>query len=261
MKQIIYISLMMLALQANAQNAIPNNGFESWMNIGGWFENPVDWQTSNNQIMISQVFKDSNAYAGTFSLNLTTYTTNYLPFAKCGFKLNDHPVYLKGYTTHGITNGDSALVRALIYYQGNLVDSARYVVQNGINPGFTFFMVPVSNGSAVADSCEIIINGCQLYNDGIKVDDIALVYLLSEDELQSNMFEVFPNPAINILNIHSGKQITSYQVYDTSLKMVLSNDSRKNDVVLDVSRMSQGSYFLTCTIDGMQYVHKFQVKY
>ena len=260
MKRIIYILFLCSALNATAQNLIPNANFEQWINIGGWYDNPADWQTSNNQIMAVQITKDSNAYSGNFAMKMQTATTSLLPYARCGFPLNDHPVYLQGYVAQSMANGDSASITALIYFQGNVIDSARYVIYSGINPNYTFFMVPVSTNMNVADSCEVIINGCSFFNDAIYVDDLALVFLTGIDEAESIAIQIYPNPAAGYLNIHlSEKKNSTVQLFNQSLKLVKAMQQNSDNIIMDLSNVARGIYYVRVELPGKSFVRKIEV--
>lgn len=67
----------------------------------------------------------------------------------------------------------------------------------------------------------------------------------SESIRGENNVELFPNPSEGIIIIRSEEKITSVSIYDISgRKLFFSNNSRNNIISLDMSHLSNGTYWV-----------------
>jgi hypothetical protein len=81
-------------------------------------------------------------------------------------------------------------------------------------------------------------------------------YLLSTPEVENQQFAVYPNPAIEILNISSEKSsIDKLTVYSLSGQLIITKT--KNTSTLDVSNLSEGLYLLEIVSENGRQLQKF----
>ncbi len=83
---------------------------------------------------------------------------------------------------------------------------------------------------------------------------------LNSANFDNEMFAVYPNPTNDNFTIKStnGKEITKFELFDTTGKRLLSKENIKSDLqTVDVSTLSKGVYILSIfTLDGGNYVSK-----
>ena len=80
MKKLLSITIIAASISAQAQEDIPNPGFEEWTEEGGAFNgylDPAEWTTLNGQTAILGITpatqaSGADAYAGDFALRLET---------------------------------------------------------------------------------------------------------------------------------------------------------------------------------------------
>ena len=65
---------------------------------------------------------------------------------------------------------------------------------------------------------------------------------LSNSNLETFPFSIYPNPTNNIINFKSSKQISEIKVYNTLGKLVKSFDIKTNEGSIDLSQFSTGMY-------------------
>lgn len=109
---------------------------------------------------------------------------------------------------------------------------------------------------------------CVLANDNfadintvaLKLLDLAIGYVLNREESnQNSFFVIYPVPATNHLSIHSSFQEKGkYSVYDISGKEIFSFTKEKNFMVVDISFLPEGTYFLTYVEKGKKITRIFQ---
>lgn len=77
---------------------------------------------------------------------------------------------------------------------------------------------------------------------GYELWTIAADDAMAVTDVNKNKFTVYPNPAVDVINISGDKEITSVQVYDYSGKSLLSSPANSKKLQLDVSSLSKGNY-------------------
>ena len=78
------------------------------------------------------------------------------------------------------------------------------------------------------------------------LQDLYDEFLAVGENRLMNKIQMFPNPASNVLNVKIDPtvSVTSYNIYDLSGKVVLSQNSNATTTSFNVSSFSQGLYFL-----------------
>ena len=171
----LFTLLCAVCLLSNTSFAqIPNSDFETWINIGGWFENPESWQTNNTQITIAQVNKDADAYSGMFAARLTNYTP-IVPSLQAKFPITAHPAHLNAWVKSTVNGSDSVWVQVKLSQSGNYVDSGRWVAYTS-NTGYTMIGIPISYTVAETDTATIEIHGGTQYGTDLKIDHLEFDY-------------------------------------------------------------------------------------
>ena len=64
------------------------------------------------------------------------------------------------------------------------------------------------------------------------------------DNLELNDLSIFPNPTSSFLTIRSNKLISPISIYDITGKLVLQNKVNSNEIILDISNLNSGLYFI-----------------
>jgi hypothetical protein len=170
---------------------IPNNSFESWINIGGWFDNPEFWMTNNSQIVVP-VVKDTNAYDGNYAVKLNTIGVR--PYVRSKFVFHAHPLLIETFVKSNILSGDSADIHIMIYAGGNLVDSGHWTNTASLI-AWTLQQIPVTMNNPFTDSLEIVITGGHQQGTTISVDAITAVTTGIDVHDANLSWSLFPQPA------------------------------------------------------------------
>jgi len=102
---------------------------------------------------------------------------------------------------------------------------------NNGDPNFTnrVFIVPV-NDTILPDVCWGSCDTCS---------PIGAI-----DNLELNDLSIFPNPTSSFLTIRSNKLISPISSYDITGKLVLQNKGNSNEIILDISNLNSGLYFI-----------------
>ena len=64
------------------------------------------------------------------------------------------------------------------------------------------------------------------------------------DNLELNDLSIFPNPTSSFLTIQSNNLISPISIYDITGKLVLQNKGNSNEIILDISNLNSGLYFI-----------------
>lgn len=108
--------------------------------------------------------------------------------------------------------------------------------QNGNNPLSS--NMPLVNGSTYYGVL-IGTNGCPSLPLEVKVD----IYL-SNDEFVKSELKYYPNPVVDILNLSYSEKFTQIEVFDLLGKRIKTLNVNDNNVELDLSDLSSGTYMI-----------------
>ena len=116
----------------------------------------------------------------------------------------------------------------------------------------------IHTGSAVGTATEIaemdfaIDNyGTDAYFDNIQVVDATLA---TSEVSKKDVFRVYPNPTVDVVNFDLAGKITSVEVYDAAGKLVkTANDGAKS---INVSALSKGNYVVKVKTENASYTKK-----
>jgi hypothetical protein len=92
-------------------------------------------------------------------------------------------------------------------------------------------------------------SGDELYTQSFKVEEDISTGI---DEIANNSFSIFPNPAVNEINVKTNGTIQNLELFNTSGQIILSSTSSK----IDLSNTPSGVYFVKALIDGETSIQK-----
>lgn len=104
---------------------------------------------------------------------------------------------------------------------------------------------------------------------GLDIDAVGVIHAgnIEEgiEELSSNDFKIYPNPAKNNLqliinNEHLNINFTDIQIYDLTGKMVTNSPFEKGDRGIDISYLNEGIYFLKIKTKQASFSKKLIIK-
>ncbi len=259
---IIFAALVTMTINANSQ--IPNNGFES---LNGWFTGNATLSTDHypesvgnysvkleNQLPLTKYL--SYGYAVTGSLS-----SGCIP----SFPITGHPTKLCGYYKCFPVNGDTIQIGIMMFKNGVWIAGGELITTETVSNWISFNIPIYSNTGSYtnvdADSATITV--AAFYNDTtcgnpygpygnsvLYVDNLSfdnLITSISEQTSKSNLFNLFPNPANNIvtLKIDYTKDIDpTLNIYNLMGFLVRSETLKQNQQQINVSDLSNGIYMI-----------------
>lgn len=275
MKKFILSLALFSVCSVNAQY-LTNGGFESW-------SNQIIYQTPNNWFTFNQlaigatptpVAKVTDAHSGSFAAKLSSTVISFggssdtIPGfmiygdydiaggGNPGVPFTFRPDSIVGYYKSNLIGGDSASVYVFLSKYDNVSGNSNgigfcdnYITQNATT--YTRFSFPIEYDpitSALPDTLTLGFGiGAQTFNiaSTVTFDDVQLVYNVSSvDELAQASFNVFPNPANNLLVIESTIEdnISIYNAVGQIVQTVQIIPAVKAEV--NCSHLEEGIYFL-----------------
>jgi len=249
-----------MTIKTNAQ--IPNNDFENWpLSSYGW---PV-----GNPIQSNDVYPVG---VGNYSLKLQNNAggTNYSDFGFCvtfptpgswapSFPITGHPNSFTGYYKFFPINGDTAVIGAILYFNGDTVSTAILRVNTTV-ASWTPFDIPFTNYTT-ADSASIgfsaynwvfgqpgmptLHGNSELYIDNVNFDN--LINFIYEPTLKETAISIFPNPASKKITIdinNRNKDDLTMNVYNLIGTLVKSEKLKQNQQQVNVGDLETGVYMV-----------------
>ena len=259
----------------NAQS-IPNAGFENWTSAGS-YSNPDGWDQLNSLTSFAGVYtceQGTPGTAGTSYIKLTSKTVTGVGVvpgvavsgvidvttqqAKSGFAFTGQPANLTGKWQHMIFGSSQGFINVKLT-KWNSATSTRTTVANGnvVLSGMAMswenFSIPIGYIETFApDSCIITMSAsgsAPSNNDYLWVDELAFTGTVAsvKDISNTNPIKLFPNPAVNVLNVNfheSNINSTQYRVFDIQGKLLLEENfnAEKLNKSIDISNLKAGIY-------------------
>ena len=273
------ITLLLFSISASFSfSQIPNSGFETWTNMGG-YENPNNWGTMNNSTAFSGVFTAERAIvSGSSFIKLTskmvdTSIVNGIAVSgnldsitrlpKSGFAFSGMPKSLTGvcqYMSYGGSEGSISASLTKWNFSSHQRDTIATAYQSlpGMKMVWTSFSIDFSykNGNT-PDSCILFLRASGVSpasDDYLWLDSLAFagnVAAIKEPVSFINNINAYPNPAKK--NI----EVTFNLIHPEKIKITLTNITGKlikefdlgtaegsPIYSLDINDISNGPYFL-----------------
>jgi hypothetical protein len=268
-------TLLLTAMSSIMLAQIPNPSFETWSS-----GDPTGWFTAND-ILPGYIIQSSNAYAGTSAVKiicqynaggfLWTGTEGDIYFVNAG-----NPGALNGWYILNSVGGDYLEITAGTK-AGSSSNGAGTNKLSNSTAVYKQFSVCMNYTSGTADSATIeiqIANSAGTTNASTYaiVDDLSFGTCtpMGVEDINSNVTleAAYPNPASTtcniIFSIPSSANV-NVSIYDLSGRKILSalentvlSDGRYK-VPVDVTKLANGVYAYTITVDGVPYTQKLVV--
>jgi uncharacterized repeat protein (TIGR01451 family) len=125
--------------------------------------------------------------------------------------------------------------------------------QDATNDGFVAFKIKTKPNLAVGDSFSNSANIYFDYNSAIITNEyVSTIQALSSEDFDfKNYFTVYPNPVESILNISRNNNIliNNIAIYNVLGQLVISIPNAESVQNIDVSKLSEGQYFIVIKTD------------
>jgi hypothetical protein len=288
-KKLLFSTLITagIATTVNAQNAIPNPGFENWTQ-GGGYADPDGWGTINSNVSgfcfcTGTARKTTTAHSGSFAVQLVTIsvfgsaapgiaatgtinTTTQL--IDGGIAYNLRPASVSGWYKYAPTGGDTGSVDVTLSkwntttLQRDIVGHARFEVSTTVS-SYTMFTQPFTYSLPDNPDTMVVILlssrpdlSSANVNSTMYVDDLDLDITttgITQNNMESS-FNVYPNP--NDGNFDVAFSSTSNDTYKLELRNALGQLVYQESVLdfrgnygkqLNVGQYGKGIYTLSLT--------------
>ena len=92
----------------------------------------------------------------------------------------------------------------------------------------------------------------------VNVDDIMLYRVYNDvNEVEMNMFAVYPNPTTEKLMVESEVVVNQYDIYNVAGAMILSKPVDEKSFEINVSELPAGTYLIKMSADGLVQTKRF----
>jgi hypothetical protein len=266
---------------------IPNNGFENWKTVGncmkpeGWYGTNDFADTTGTYFGITRSTDHYPTSVGSYSIRIESkpallpamaaygicWAGNVNGSDKPSFPVTGHPTSFCGYYKFLPQNNDTMRIFLCLYKNGDEVQQAKIETTVAASV-WTSFNVTIPSYTD-ADSARIMM--AAFYPDGaflpkgnsvLYVDNLSFNNLITgiSDINEKTNISVDPNPANENLVItlpdNTGKQI-DMQIFNVNGQQVLSQLIFDNTSTIDISKLTQGIYFVHATTEeGALYTKK-----
>ncbi len=294
-KSVLLLSFFFIATLTFGQGLV-NGSFENWTPFaasGGIGEYPTTWTTTDSITKanggVESAWKDTDAFAGSYSLHLKTSQITYLGF----------PIKGPAIATNGIVNlvgatfefsGGSPEINRPRYYSGNFkyapaaTSDSGYVSvyllkRNGANRdtiaiGFAaltttatysqfLVMMNYRDFSTQPDTCLMLIQSSKgtlngptvALNSELIVDSLNTIGTVGIDETNDvvKSMVIYPNPASERMMVEvelASAQKLSYDIFDSNGRLIRSGKMASSKEEIEVAELSTGNYVLKLNGNG-----------
>jgi len=275
------LSLFFLVFALSNCIAQPNAGFENWHNEYS-YEVPNGWQTmnimsmsppnplsafkvtgldkhsGNYALMIKTVYFTNNffhSYIGDSAGNVFTGKVIVSPISyKYGFPYTSRPAKLEFWSKYNPVGNDTAGVGVMLTkFNGISTDTVALAALNiSTTLAYTLFQIDLTYYSAESpDSASILLLSSKLpstarLNSKLYVDDFSFTGWVGTEEhsLFSDKVKIFPNPAIDLLNVIARfDDANSMKVTDALGKLMGEYKIQNYGTKINTSNFTGGIYF------------------
>ena len=272
-KHLLISGFAFASVFATAQQ-LNNSGFENWSagNPNGWGSFDAMYTAAGlpGTNLESQV---SPGHSGLYACELKTQSlgtgtgaapgvinsgTISFDLATSNLKIEGVPYTLTPsaysfYYKYAPVGGDTALSFAF-FTKWNSITGSRDTVGfggsliSGTTSSFTMMTLPITwLGLATPDSIQMrfisSVGDTNHANTSLIIDDINMIFPTGLNEQFSGAYNVFPNPAVGVLNIVSNdNQASRVEIYDFTGKMFAGENFEGNKVQINTENIPAGMY-------------------
>lgn len=265
---LIGMALIIGTLGVQAQETIPNNGFEAWNSS----TDPKDWQTVNDLLPMGFIacYQTSNSYEDSSALFMKTIDldgmlvpavaslgTVGMGFTEGGIPYTAKPESLKGYFKHQ-SSGDPVSLFVQFFNQGTEIGSGSWTTSDSI-ADFTMFEAPITFSSALnPDTMNITIITDQFtLGSSITIDALQFEFApVVVNEVEYNSIQVYPNPCYDYISIKTDKNINSLEVINLSGEKILLEEIKGTTKKIDLRNLPKGLYVLKIDSENNSFTRK-----
>lgn len=247
---------------------IPNGDLEDWEWIG-WYDNPMNWTTPNQQILTS-VYMDGSPCEGELAMQVKPMAglESTMGYATLDFPITAIPPQLQFCAKSNVVSEGSFndTCRVYISFWNGDQELYREVWTNTTSlEEWTEITIPLSQIEPIMDMCRIEVQasypgtglGSGSLNTWISVDNFRF-----EDntnflnEYSSSKSSIYPNPSIDgVFHITSESSINDVILYDILGNKIMQETFYSKTYSIN-EKLKTGVYFLL--VNGVQ--HKLVVK-
>lgn len=280
MKQVFILLVSFYFYQASAQNAIPNPGFENWVNGGTFFsgyQNPQGWGTLNSAtslLGVETVKRTTEAqfvHSGNSAIKLETFYINLLnrpaqgicvtgsinidtEEIEGGLSYNLRPDNFSGWYQYYPAGADTGQVAAVLTKWNLLLQKRDTVAIAGKwfleqNNSYQQFVAPFEYWSEISpDTLMVILVSSSQFEPVVGsvlyLDDLSMNFTTSvQNQTAKSNIAVYPNPASEVIHFEFSERGT-FEVYSLNGTFTSSGivNAGINSIVVD--KWSPGIYML-----------------
>ena len=257
MKALIIILVSALFFSHASSQEIPNGTLESWESLGGWFENPTNWQTMNNQIQTSTT-KETNSCEGEFAMKVSPLASieTVMGSAFIEFPIQSIPSSLSFCVKTNIAEGEffTDTCRVIIsFWNGEVAFYTEEWINTASIEEWTEISIPLNQIEPLMDGCKVEVQasypgeglGSGSIDTWISVDDLTFEDINSVEEYKKSDLTVYPNPnSTGEVSLFSSVPMSEVRIFDLLGNEVFRhNVAFSNSVKLNVD-LTPGVYLL-----------------
>jgi len=126
-------------------------------------------------------------------------------------------------------------------------------MRNGNNPNVTFFNSDFNNGLTcifVDDTAEPNLATWSIDGNSTFVADQAECNTLTVEDVNQNVFNMYPNPVMNTVFVNANTQNSQISIYDITGKVVLTKSLNLGENTINVSQLASGVYLARFVAEG-----------
>jgi hypothetical protein len=267
---------ILFTLSLSAQ--IPNGGFESWVNLGGYSE-PIGWLTYNDVITPGPwpaitVEPGTPGAVGNYHAVITTVAVPLGPTIQgwvsvgvtgshAGFPYTERPAMLTGQWQYGIQPSDTGQVQVALSKWNSISSSTEWIAQGSLDitgdlSAWQAFSVPFTYFSTEApDTAYVqfvssIDFASPVAGSFIKVDDLAFAGTVGLDELDAAIeIHAFPNPGTDHFSLSLPPGTHTITLVDATGRTVLQQQVFGSPFVIGTAQVPSGVHIVRVD-DGVQ---------
>jgi len=266
----------LLSHTSDAQNPLPNAGFEEWNQFSGGLQStyrePAGWNTANRCSELIGIYSVSrtedrhsgayaaelrtrNAFIGNIRINGLMSTADLI----CGTNtggieggiasdvLPDSVAFWYKYAPAGV---DTAYVQVMLLAGDDTLSYLKGQIYNTVDVWTrASFAIPAPTGTPSVISTTFNSSwgdgslGQAVTNSNFKVDDVEFIYATNIAENAGASLDVYPNPMSDVLHVNgivSGA--AQFEMLDATGRTVISTIISEMESRIDVSTLPQGIY-------------------